>query len=118
MTNGLAMIDSINGSFVTADLCLAVDNRLFLASVFTIQGQGPFRTLLFGTPLDGDCAAVDANEHQNRFPHAGLVLSPHVDVAVSAACDDLIGPRAPVDSGYLSGMFAKFGRFRPFAAPL
>ena len=42
------MIDSINGSFVTADLCLAVNNRLFLASVFTIQGQGPFRTLLFG----------------------------------------------------------------------
>ena len=42
------MIDSINGTFVNADLCLAVNNRLKLSSIFTLQGKGPFRTLLFG----------------------------------------------------------------------
>lgn len=47
-STGLAMIDSINGTFVNADLCLAVNNRLHLSSIFTIRGTGPFRSILFG----------------------------------------------------------------------
>lgn len=45
---GIPMIDSINGTFVNADLCLAVNNQLLLRSIFNVSGRGPFRTLLFG----------------------------------------------------------------------
>ena len=80
------------------------------------RADGEF--VLLWTPLDGDGPTIDANEHQYRFPYSALVLSPHVDVSVGAARDDLVRSRSPVDSGYLSGVFTKFRCFSPLTAAL
>ena len=57
------MSESLNKYFVTADVCKAIDDRLTLTDVFTVQGLPPIRIMAYGLTAElADLVKIDLNE--------------------------------------------------------